>query len=283
MRQRQREDGGWGGRDGDSDLYYTSFALRTLSMLDAFDGSARDRTAVFLRANAAAIGNIVDLLSWLYSALAVAAVGGPMLVEDSSDEWTAGIANWLDGFRTADRGYGKTVGATAGSTYHTFLALLCLELIGRDPTSVDGVGEFFSGRQRDDGGFVEIPQVKLSGVNPTAAALVGWRMIGDLPGDVASAAAEYLESVVGDEGGFQANSRIPFSDGLSTFTGLLACQEAELGAILDREKAIAYVESLANPDGGFHGASWDRVVDVEYTFYGLGALALLTETSRASA
>jgi len=27
---QQRSDGGWAGREGDSDLYYTSFALRSL-------------------------------------------------------------------------------------------------------------------------------------------------------------------------------------------------------------------------------------------------------------
>ena len=29
----QQDDGGFGGREGDSDLYYTSFAVRALSML----------------------------------------------------------------------------------------------------------------------------------------------------------------------------------------------------------------------------------------------------------
>lgn len=272
---RQKSDGGWGGRDGDSDLYYTSFAIRALTMISSIDDAVLERSAGFLRTNAASIGNIVDLLSWLYSALAVAASGGPMLIEEAGDEWSNGIAAWLEGYRTEDGGFGKTVGATAGSTYHTFLALLCLDLIGRDAAAEKGLSEFFASRQRDDGGFVEIPQVKLSGVNPTAAALVGWRMCGDVPTDVKDAAADYLRGVVGDEGGFQANGRIPFSDGLSTFTGLLATQETGLGDILDPTAAARYVEGLAADDGGFHGAAWDRVVDVEYTFYGLGALALL--------
>jgi geranylgeranyl transferase type-2 subunit beta len=271
----QKSDGGWGGREGDSDLYYTSFAIRSLMMLNAFEGAPVDRSAEFLKANATALSNIVDLLSWLYSALAVGMVGGPMLIEDVGDEWSAGVATWLDAFRTSDGGFGKTVGATAGSTYHTFLALLCLDMLGRNVADAETIIAFFAGRQREDGGFVEIPQVKLSGVNPTAAALVGWSMLGEVPAEVRTAAAEYLESVIGDEGGFQANSRIPFSDGLSTFTGLLATQEAKLGPILDPKKAAAFVGELAAPDGGFYGAAWDRKVDVEYTFYGLGTLGLL--------
>jgi geranylgeranyl transferase type-2 subunit beta len=271
----QKPDGGWGGREGDSDLYYTSFAIRSLAMLDAFDGASVDRAAGFLKTNATAIGNIVDLLSWLYSALAISSAGGPVVIEDPSDEWADGVAQWLQGFRTDDRGFGKTVGATAGSTYHTFLALLCLELVGWTVIEVDEVVAFFAERQREDGGFVEIPQVKLSGVNPTAAALVGWKLVGDVPTGVCEAAADYLRSVVGDEGGFQANGRIPFSDGLSTFTGLLATHDLGLGDILDPRKAAIFIQELAAPDGGFHGAAWDRVVDVEYTFYGLGTLALL--------
>ena len=273
--REQKEDGGWGGREGDSDLYYTSFAVRSLAMLGELGGTPADRAAAFLKANATAIGNIVDLLSWLYSALAIAAAGGPAVIEDPSEEWVAGVAGWIEGFRTADGGFGKTVGATAGSTYHTFLALLCLELVGRDAAAAGGIAPFFVERQREDGGFVEIPQVKLSGVNPTAAALVGWKLVAAVPDEVRADAAEYLASVVGDEGGFQANGRIPFSDGLSTFTGLLATQELALGDILDAKKATAFLNELAAPDGGFFGASWDRKVDVEYTFYGLGALSLL--------
>jgi len=276
----QRGDGGWGGREGDSDLYYTGFAIRSLAMLDALEGAAAERAAEFLKANATAIGNIVDLLSWLYAALAIAAVGGPIVIEDPSEEWAAGVMQWLEGFRTEDKGFGKTVGATAGSTYHTFLALLCMELVGRSRTDAAGIMMFFTDRQRPDGGFVEIPQVKLSGVNPTAAALVGWKLLGEVPAEAREAAAEYLQSVVGDEGGFQANGRIPFSDGLSTFTGLLAAQELALGDILNPAKAAAFLQELADPGGGFHGAAWDRVVDVEYTFYGLGALALLASGRR---
>ena len=35
--------------------------------------------------------------------------------------------------------------------------------------------------------------------------------------------------------------------------------------------------SLALDEGGFRGAEWDPAHDVEYTFYGLGTLGLLTK------
>ena len=44
----QRADGGFAGRQGLSDLYYTSFALRTLAILGELHGSVAERAAGFL-------------------------------------------------------------------------------------------------------------------------------------------------------------------------------------------------------------------------------------------
>ncbi|NQT17636.1 MAG: beta-hydroxylase, partial [Planctomycetes bacterium] len=44
---------------------------------------------------------------------------------------------------------------------------------------------------------------------------------------------------------------------------------------IDLTAARRYVEALEQPGGGFRGGVWDDAADVEYTFYGLGALALL--------
>jgi geranylgeranyl transferase type-2 subunit beta len=86
----------------------------------------------------------------------------------------------------------------------------------------------------------------------------------------------FLVQVKSDEGGFQANKRIAFADGLSTFTGLLTCQDLGLGDVVEPRRIVSFFnEWLEFPTGGFRGASWDEKADVEYTFYGLGTLALL--------
>ena len=46
-----------------------------------------------------------------------------------------------------------------------------------------------------------------------------------------------------------------------------------LSVTLTRVRSRA--ESLAQPGGGFRGGDFDDAADVEYTFYGLGTLALL--------
>ena len=38
---------------------------------------------------------------------------------------------------------------------------------------------------------------------------------------------------------------------------------------------LAHQRLAASRDGGFRGGVWDTDADVEYTFYGLGCLALL--------
>jgi geranylgeranyl transferase type-2 subunit beta len=270
----QHETGGWAGREGDPDLYYTGFAIRSLAMLQGLEGVHGEKAAEFLRANATGVSNIIDLLSWLYSALAIPLAGGPFVLEDPNEAWVQSIAVWLESFRHADGGYSKTLGGTSGSTYHTFLAVLCHELLGHDVPEPQRVISFLSQRIRDDGGFVEIPQMKYSGTNPTAAGLACWGIMESPPQEVIDQVAEFLRSVTSDEGGFQANVRIPFADGLSTFTAWHTVLDFELTNVNSQARVRQYALGLEKPIGGFLGASLDSVADVEYTFYGLGTLAL---------
>jgi len=46
---------------------------------------------------------------------------------------------------------------------------------------------------------------------------------------------------------------------------------------IDLSMMRRFVVSLQLEEGGFHAAAWDLAHDVEYTFYGLGNLALLKE------
>ncbi len=87
-----------------------------------------------------------------------------------------------------------------------------------------------------------------------------------------------------DEGGFRANTRIPIADVLSTFTSLVSLHS--LGGLAHEDLSLravkTFVTSLAQPGGGFLAAAWDEVVDVEYTFYGLGSLAMLAAEDKGN-
>ena len=186
------------------------------------------------------------------------------------------IAEQLERVRTADGGYAKTEEGAAGSTYHSFLVALTYELIGKSIPNPNALIQFIYDRQRDDGGFVEIAPMKRSGTNPTAAAVAMLTMFGGMDLELRDDVREFLGVVRSSEGGFQANTRIPFADGLSTFTGLLTAQDLQLDEILDPTQVEKFLsEWLEFPTGGFRGASWDEQADVEYTFYGLGTFGLI--------
>jgi geranylgeranyl transferase type-2 subunit beta len=286
MRQRhvdfllraQNPDGGFSGREGESDLYYTGFALRSLALLGALEGQVAHKAGAFLRSCMNAQTSVVDFLSFLYSSLLLQLVGQVDVLGDAPADWPERVARTLETFRTPDQGYNKSPGAASGSTYHTFLVGLCYQLLGIDWPNRDGLASFVRSRRREDGGFVEVAPMRRSGTNPTAAGIgILHLTLGmDLPAEDVQPAVDFLAQMPSDEGGLRANDRVPLADLLSTFTG---CWTLHLLGALDRIDVAAgrrYVENLQRPEGGFLGGLWDEATDVEYTFYGLGSLAILS-------
>jgi len=272
---RQNADGGFSGRSDGSDLYYTGFAVRTLAVLGALTEANCAKIAGYLRSCQRLEVTVIDLVSWLYGALMVQAAGGIDVLDESGAGWPDRLATVLESFRTRDGGYAKTHEGAQGSTYHSFLVAVCYELLGRAPPNPGKLVQFLFDRQREDGGFVEIAPMKRSGTNPTAAAVAVLQMHAAIDDELRQDVAAFLREVRNGEGGFQANTRIPFADGLSTFTGLVTAQDLCLDGILESAQAAQFIRALALPGGGFRGAHWDQAADVEYTFYALGTLGLL--------
>lgn len=272
---RQNPDGGFSGREGGSDLYYTGFALRALAVLQHLESDVCFRAAKFLRTRLGPTVGVVDLFSLLVSSFLVRLGGGPDVLAESAPDWPDRVAATLESHRHPDGGYAKAPGGTAGSTYTTFLVALGMELVGRTPPDPPRIVNFLRTRYRD-GGFVEIPQMRRAGTNPTAAGVGTLQMLGALDEPVKQAVGPFLLRLSSAEGGLRANDRIPAADLLSTFTG--GWTLADVGGLeqLDLDRLRRYAELLQGPDGGFRGGSWDTGFDVEYTFYGIGVLALLS-------
>jgi geranylgeranyl transferase type-2 subunit beta len=110
---------------------------------------------------------------------------------------------------------------------------------------------------------------------PTAAAVGVLQITGQLMDEEKVQISNFLAKTPSPEGGLRANLVAPAADLLSTFTGCWTLYE--LGGLerIDTTAALRYAKSLERPEGGFHGGAWDGGFDVEYSFYGLGALALL--------
>ena len=272
----QQPDGGFAGREGGSDLYYTSFALRGLAILGELHGDLAACCAGYLQQQLQGEVANVDFFSLLYAAALLDSASGINIYEGADPGWPDRVAGQLELLRRDDGGYAKAAEGMASSTYHSFLVLLCQQLVGRPASEPERLVEFLLSQQAEEGGFHEIRASKRAGTNPTAAAVAALQILDALDEETGQRTAHFLAQMQTDEGGMRANTRIPIADLLSTFTGLLTL--GDLGALemIDDAAALRYARSLKQPSGGFFGAAWDEQADVEYTFYGIGACALLT-------
>lgn len=273
----QREDGGFAGREGASDLYYTGFGLRGLAILGELHGEPAQRAARFLRSRMKGQESIIDFLSLIYGGKLLELAAGVDVFDNADANWKAAVAEALLKLRRPDGGFAKGAEGSASSTYHTFLLLLCLQLIEQSVPEPEKIVTFLRSQQASEGGFLEIRAQKRAGTNPTAAAIASLRLLDALEEDMRLDTIDFLLDLQTDEGGLRANTRIPVADLLSTFTGLLTLQDLGGSHEADTAAIARFVKSLEQDEGGFHGAAWDPAHDVEYTFYGLGCLALLAK------
>jgi geranylgeranyl transferase type-2 subunit beta len=271
---QQRADGGFAGREGESDPYYTAFALRGLLILGALDETIGNRAALFLRERLSHRESIIDLISLIFAAAICELSVGAVVIDDQDDGWRSKVAELLASLRTQDGGFAKTPEGRAGSTYQTFLSVLCHELIEIGIPDPDRLASFIASQAHIDGGYLEIRAAKRPGVNPTAAAIGTLKTLGRLRPESQSSTIDFVAEMQSDEGGLAANTRIPFADLLSTCTGLITLADLDATDRIDVDAAAKYARSMQAPQGGFVGFALDQTADVEYTFYGLATLAL---------
>jgi len=277
---RQQGDGGFAGRAGPSDLYYTRFALNALAVLGVpGDAAVWQRARDYLQAASREPADLPDCASFLHSVhLAEGAGVSPFCCNARRSERLAAVRAYVDRCRAADGGYAALPGGAPGP-YHTFLAAVCYELLGNAVEDVaDVVGSVLSCGTAD-GGFAEAPGRDAGQTSPTVAALALLGMVGSLDPKAARGAACFLTAMQADDGGLKAHDGAPEADLLSTFTGFVAL--AALGELagLRLGSAGRFVRSLALPSGGFRATASDTEADVEYAFYGVGVLGLLAEAA----
>jgi geranylgeranyl transferase type-2 subunit beta len=282
FRAAQKDDGGFAGRMGGSDLYYTTFALRGLSILGELYGEVAEQAAGFLRKQLASHQTIIDFYSLFYAANLLKVSAGIDIFEGSDPNWPNQVADFLATLKREDGGYAKAPEGHAGSTYNTFLVVLVLELLEHPIPDPQSIVRFLESRRDLEGGWREIRASKRAGTNPSAAALATLQIlrradptITEMDHDTKELTLDYLCEMQTDEGGLRANTRIPIADLLSSFTGALTLLDLDSFDELDVPLYRKFVESLQLPGGGFQAAAWDDAHDVEYSFYGVGCLALL--------
>src|SRR4029077_11996618 len=95
LRAAQNPDGGFSGREGGSDLYYTGFGLRGLVVLDALTPEVRDRAADYRRHALTHQASVIDFFSLLYSCFLLQLAGTDVLASSPAD-WPERVAAALE-------------------------------------------------------------------------------------------------------------------------------------------------------------------------------------------
>ncbi|MFO7900775.1 MAG: prenyltransferase/squalene oxidase repeat-containing protein [Planctomycetota bacterium] len=253
VRSRQCDDGGFRGRRGGSDIYYTDLALRTLALVEP-RSDAFHRAAGFVANLQGGPKDIVECFSRLNSVRLLRAAG-----ED------------LPGGPPDCR---PRVDARQAGTYDLFLGALCCRMLAEPFPETEEAVQRVRSCGCPDGGFGQT--VGGTGqTNATAAAVGVLAMADALTTEDAGRAAEFLAAMQTPTGGLAAHEGAPEPDLLSTFTALVTL------SVLDRLEQInlpavgRFVRAMAGPDGGFRACRSDPETDVEYSYYGLGTAALL--------
>ena len=265
-------NGGFRGRKGIGDLYYSAFAIRGLFLLGVLDDEnllpcvAEFLEDQFHREDLSP----PDLLSWTFCATLVHTVRGTELLP----EQITTLLNRWERFRCSDGCFAASEKSAFSSTYTTFLTAIFYELLGEPERSQSIPVKPILERRRSDGGFVELPPLQYSGTNPTAAA-VGLLTLLEVPLPDKEKTVEFLCRCQQQTGGFQAHARIPIPDLLSSFSALMTLHDLNAIDCVNHSALRSFVSSLRSSDGGYFGMLLDQQSDVEYTFYGMALEAML--------
>ncbi|MBU0638692.1 MAG: hypothetical protein KKB50_07500 [Planctomycetes bacterium] len=257
-------DGGARNRAGESDLYYTVFALNGLAAMDVELPSAA--TSAYLRSFGA--GGDLDFVHLTCLARCWAAMPAGSLDTPAA----AGILRRIEACRSADGGYGSAPRSARGTVYDCFLALGAYQDLAGELPDPQGMARCLSGLRSADGAYANERDLPLGTTPATAAAVVLLRQLNQ---PVPRGVDTWLEARVHERGGFLAAPQAPMPDLLSTATALHAL--AALGARSPEspEATLDFLDSLWT-GRAFRGNWADDIEDCEYTFYALLALGHLS-------
>jgi hypothetical protein len=262
VRSQQRECGGFAGRDGEADLYYTSFGIDALTALQV--ELPEDRLRGYLEGFADGEGlDFVHLCCLARCWSALGARGEP-----------GGLWQRIEAYRTAEGGYHQSPGSGWGSAYGAFLAYGAYSDHGLELPRAAGLRDSLMGlRSGEGGGFFNERELPVASVPATAAAVSVLRNLG---GGVGDEAGRWLLGCAHLEGGFVPFPGAQMPDLLSTAVALHGLDGLQVEWRGLRELCLDFLDSLWTAEGGFYGTWDEEVLDLEYSYYGLLALGHLS-------
>lgn len=276
---RQTADGGFCGRSPASDIYFSHFALATLTALEAH-GDWAERARPFAARHAAALpADLPHLVATLRVHLLLA------LGQRGAGPGAAAAARWLPasgralaanqllGDERATRFRQALDEAALADAYSTFLLLQAREDLGLAWPDPESTVARLLAAQTTAGGFAADARQAAETTTVAAAAVIVLTRLG---GRVPAGALAWLAAQQTPTGGFRATAGAPLPDLLSTAAALMALDLAGHAPTAKQRAAhAAFIEGLWRDSGGFAGHPLDTEADVEYTFYALLAMGLL--------
>jgi len=261
VRSQQNPDGGFRDRDGESDLYYTCFAIDALTALQV--PLPEPQLAAYLAGKLDHVGDLdfvhLSCLARAFSSLDARPELGPVFER-------------LESYRSADGGYNQSEEAEKGSAYACFLAYGAYADHGLPVPDPGGVARCLESLRSGDGAWANDVELPIPNIPATAAAVTLSRNF-RIP--VSPETPGWILRSLHPSGGFLPFPGAPMPDLLSTAVALHALDglQADFGS--HKESVLDFVDSLWTAAGGFHGTWDDDDLDLEYTYYGLLALGHL--------
>jgi prenyltransferase beta subunit len=265
LRSQLNDDGGFAGRDGSSDLYYTVFGLEGLLALRA--DLPASQTAAYLHTFGE--GAELDFVHLTCLARCWAALPPPWREKTPR----AALLSRLEEYRSADGGYDAEPGAQQGTAYGCFLAVGAYQDLQAELPDAARMLDCIHSLRAGDGGYSNQRGMP-AGLTPATAGVVTLlRNLGTPPDRTVG---DWLLTRCHAQGGFFATPDAPLPDLLSTATALHALVGLHVELEPIQERCLDFIDSLWTRRGGFFGHWADDAVDCEYTYYGLLSLGHLS-------
>ena len=261
---QEHPEGGFCDRDGERDLYYTSFAIDCLTALQEPLPEAGLRR--FLEDRLAHLEEL-DFVHLCCLARSFSALSGN-LESSRLDSILAAI----EGYRSQEGGYNQIEEAETGSSYACFLAYGAYADHGLEVPNAEGVARCLEGLKVEGGAWANDVELPVPNVPSTAAAITICRNL-RLP--IPEETVPWILDSYHATGGFLPFPMAPMPDLLSTAVALHALDGLQIDFGDKQERILDFIDSLWTAAGGFHGTWDDDDLDIEYTYYGLLALGNL--------
>ncbi len=289
VQNRINHDGGFQGRTGQSDLYYTAFGIDLLHATAPIHHSPftihDPLPSYLLRFGSGDNLGFMDLVS-------LARARSRLMPDQTPPQWRQSITNHITRFRTANGGYANQSGSSVSSSTATYMARIAFESLGTDPDDPASLCASLATLATPDGAFSNLLGMPAGNTPSTAASLILLNHYASIPPSPLTShpsqptihtppppSPSWLLDQLDDSGGFLAFPGAPIPDLLATGTALfaLACL-AGTEPPLPPELIAAcqsFITGRRGPSGGYTGHAFDTVEDVEYTYYALLALGSL--------